>query len=293
MAKIRIRNGFADRNQYEEIDKTIQLDFLSTYTRTAIKNKIIDLFEAWENSWNDYQGFRHHLTKLLANDVFCIDLNSAEANFETLVQYVFDAINNEEYYQVLSLVEYLASHISIYEYGYQNFQYGRYKVDVCQQFNELFEKECVGYRFIEGCIEKITDSNEILEISLAAKTEYEEKVNEHIHKALTLLSETGNRDYKNSIKESVSALEGAAAIVSKNKNGILSENIRIIGNKFELHPCLIETVSKIYGYSSDEGGIRHENEKRGHSVSFDEAKLILVLCSSCINYLFCLKDGEK
>lgn len=289
MAKIRIRNGFADRNNIEKIDDTIQIDSLSSFTRIAIKNTVIDLFERWEKAWNDYFGFRNHVVKLLANDVFCIDLNSKDAKYDALISLMYHAIDNEDYYQVLSLLEYLASVISIYEYGYQNFNYGRFKVNISNVFNELFEKENIGYRFIEGRIEKITNKVEIDEIVSASNTIYNEKVNEHIRKALNFLSETGDRDYKNSIKESISALEGSAAIVSGCKNKTLSENIKEIGKKYELHPCLVEAVIKIYGYSSDESGIRHENEKEGHPVSFDEAKLILVLCSSCINYLMCLK----
>lgn len=43
--------------------------------------------------------------------------------------------------------------------------------------------------------------------------------------------------------------------------------------------------SKLYGYTSDEGGIRHAEGLFVREVSFDEAKFMLVSCSAFVNYL--------
>ena len=55
--------------------------------------------------------------------------------------------------------------------------------------------------------------------------------------------------------------------------------------KFGLHSSLKESFSKLYDYSSDAGGIRHSMLESSVSVDFDDAKFMLVLCSSFINYL--------
>lgn len=41
----------------------------------------------------------------------------------------------------------------------------------------------------------------------------------------------------------------------------------------------------LYGYTSDSGGIRHSLLEDDISVSFEDAKFMLVSCSAFINYL--------
>jgi len=54
--------------------------------------------------------------------------------------------------------------------------------------------------------------------------------------------------------------------------------------EINLHPALRNAFSNLYGYTSDEGGIRHailDAEK----VSFEDAKFFLVVCSAFINFV--------
>ncbi|WGS63939.1 hypothetical protein [Marinitoga aeolica] len=45
-------------------------------------------------------------------------------------------------------------------------------------------------------------------------------------------------------------------------------------------------MKKLYGYTSDEKGIRHALlEGESTNISFDEAKFMLVSCSAYVNYL--------
>jgi len=51
-----------------------------------------------------------------------------------------------------------------------------------------------------------------------------------------------------------------------------------------LHPALKASFSSLYGYTSDEGGIRHalmEEEK----VDFNDAKFMLVVCSAFVSFV--------
>jgi hypothetical protein len=51
-----------------------------------------------------------------------------------------------------------------------------------------------------------------------------------------------------------------------------------------LHPALAEGLSKLYGWTSDAEGIRHALMDEP-SLSFAEAKYMLVSCSAFVNYL--------
>jgi len=50
------------------------------------------------------------------------------------------------------------------------------------------------------------------------------------------------------------------------------------------HPALKPAFSNLYGYTSDEGGIRHAL-LQAESVRFEDAKFFLVLCSAFVNFV--------
>ena len=60
-----------------------------------------------------------------------------------------------------------------------------------------------------------------------------------------------------------------------------------------MHKSLIEGFKKIYGYTSDEGGLRHAITQDSKEIDFDDAKFMLVSCSAFINYIIakCEKAG--
>jgi len=158
-----------------------------------------------------------------------------------------------------------------------------------KECNNVMEKEMAGYRIIDNTIVQITDENEINEIEeLVEKTRQTKLSNiyEHINTALTLLSDRQNPDYRNSIKESISAVEAICRIIARNDNATLGEALNIIKNeeKVEIHPALKNGYSAIYGYTNDASGIRHPLKDKD-PCDFSDAKYMLVSCSAFINYL--------
>ena len=158
--------------------------------------------------------------------------------------------------------------------------------DLEQDFNHILERELSGYRFINGLLAPITNESEINSINEAIKfsSNYEKLkgVHEHIKMALTKLSLKPEPDYRNSIKESVSAVESLVRKISGKSK--LSESLKFMNTKFNLHTCLQLGFEKLYNYSSDENGIRHAILDES-DIGFDEAKYMLVSCSAFINYL--------
>lgn len=55
-------------------------------------------------------------------------------------------------------------------------------------------------------------------------------------------------------------------------------------NKINIHKALKSGFTAIYGYTSDENGIRHAILDEPN-VDFEDAKYMLVSCSAFINYL--------
>jgi len=53
--------------------------------------------------------------------------------------------------------------------------------------------------------------------------------------------------------------------------------------KFSMNEVLKQALEKLYAYTNDEEGIRHEIMDDAH-VGFEEAKFMLVTCSAFCNY---------
>lgn len=152
--------------------------------------------------------------------------------------------------------------------------------------NRILEREVSGYRFLDGLITPITSEAEVAAIEEAANLEGKfGPASEHIRRALELLSSRGAPDYRNSIKESISAVEAACSLVLGEK-GTLGQTLKKIQEQsgLEFHPALAKAFESLYGYTSDEGGIRHALLEE-HNLTFEDAKFMLVACSGFVNYI--------
>lgn len=78
--------------------------------------------------------------------------------------------------------------------------------DFAQELNREFKRVNYEYRIINNHVVPITDPNEIDEIEKAIN-EVTDNVKEHLNKALQFLSDKKKPDYRNSVKESLSAVE--------------------------------------------------------------------------------------
>jgi hypothetical protein len=162
-----------------------------------------------------------------------------------------------------------------------------------QAFNNVLKQEVSGYRLLDGQVVQITAEEEIAAVQEALDTARRSRlagVDEHLTAALAKLSDRKNPDYRNSIKESISAVESLAKVISGDPKAELGKALKSVETKVDLHPALKRGFSAIYGYTSDEGGIRHALLD-ANNVDFEDAKYMLVSCSAFINYLV-VKAGK-
>lgn len=288
--KVQLRNGFSDRRKIQPLDNEIQIYNFDERTR----NKIANLIKRWYGMI--YQkGYSSQFLKSLLNDVFgeyvSYDLEDRIKYHDDKIfeEFIYDAIIEEDYASVLTLVEYITVFFNDFKNHYLQINYfPSYRnefPDFVKELNELFKEEFVGYRMIENQITPISDDIEVEEIKQGLNIQYD-GCKSHIKKALTLLSNREKPDYKNSIKESISAVESICKIITKDSKATLGKAINQLEKKgLNIHPSLISAFSKLYGYTSDEGGIRHAEGLFESKVSFGEAKYMLVSCCAFVNYL--------
>jgi len=156
-----------------------------------------------------------------------------------------------------------------------------------QDCNSVLEAELSAYRFVGDVIAPITDKVQIAEVEQALGAAEKHSligVTKHIESALEKLSDRKSPDYRNSIKESISAVESLSVIIAKDSKATLGQALKKIKHTISLHPALEKGFSAIYGYTSDEGGIRHAMVDET-TCDFEDAKYMLVSCSAFVNYL--------
>jgi len=180
------------------------------------------------------------------------------------------------WYEVYDLVEFLALH--------NTFSTNQRKQFV-DSVNKILKEEMSGYRFVSDQIAQITSEQEIVAIEEALSLGDSLKaVREHLAQALKHLSDRKNPDYRNSIKESISAIEGLSKIISGLSTATLGPALNAVDKTAKLHPSLKEGFNKLYGYTSDAQGIRHALMDES-TLDFEDAKFMLVSCSAFVNYL--------
>lgn len=176
-----------------------------------------------------------------------------------------------EWYQILDLVEFSS----------------KYHNDFKEICNGFLQKEMSAYRFVDDSIVEIVSEEEIKEIENAiSNSDKYQNVKEHLKTSLLLLSNKNNPDYRNSIKESISAVEALAKNITNSSGDTLGEALKIIESKHHIPKSLKSAFSSLYGYTSNSGGIRHSFHENDIEIDIAEARFMLIACSAFINYLY-------
>lgn len=150
--------------------------------------------------------------------------------------------------------------------------------------NGILERELAGYRYVSEAFVPVTDKQEIESIERALDSGPFAGVEAHLRSAIEHLSRKQDPDYRNSIKESISAVESLAKELTGNPKATLGDALSILEKRGKVHPALKKALSSLYGYTSDEDGIRHAMLEEP-TLSAADAKFLLVACSAFINYL--------
>lgn len=206
---------------------------------------------------------------------------------------IIDHINKNFYsypwYKVYDYIEFTIKFITEQKKidGGLVFFYHNKNINIENTINSNLKAEMAGYRIINGEVAPITNEDEIKGIEEALESTNKpllKSVNTHLKASLTKLSDRQNPDFRNSIKESISAVEAIVNIINGANKGTLGEALKKLKAKLPIHIALEKGFSSIYGYTSDASGIRHAIMDDAEC-DFDDAKYMLVSCSAFVNYL--------
>ena len=157
-------------------------------------------------------------------------------------------------------------------------------------FNRILEEEVSGYRIMDKLVVPIVSEHELKALEEAISIPYD-SARTHIRKAVDSFSNRKAPDYENTIKDSISAVEAMCCIITENPKATLGDALKKLESKgIKLHKAFQSAMSSLYGYTSDEGGIRHGSIDFA-GASNEDAKYMLISCSAFVNYL--IEKWEK
>lgn len=272
---------FSERYGYKKVREIIQIDSIDEPLRNGLWSLL--KIHVWDNICMSSYGL-HYLSDRSNSEIkqLCVliwfhffkePLDQLDDKWDKAHQCIREFFFRCEWYEVYDFLEFVSIN-----YDDEEFQ-DTFNI-AC---NKVLESEMSAFRFVDGLISRITEQHEVDEIEQALETALG-PVHTHLRRALELLSSRDNPDYRNSIKESISAVESQAQIVTGVPKGTLGMLTKKLEKDIQLHPALSNALNSMYGYTSDEGGIRHALMD-SENIRFEDAKFFLVICSAFINYV--------
>lgn len=277
---------FSQRIGKRPIKTVLQVETIDEDLRNRIWNTILDNFFNKLETYSQYGESKggnicriiwKEFLKKPVDEIPTYNTFSSlgNVNCDRFIDYLRDWFYSAEWYDVYDLIEFISLLDSkIISTGFT------------KKCNDALTIEVSGYRIVNSKIVQITSEEEIKEIEQVIKeTDKWKSVNTHLRTALDLFADRKNPDYRNSIKESISAVESFCKLIAKDDNASLGQALSEIEKEHSLHGALKSSFSSLYGYTSDAGGIRHALLENDVEVQFEDAKFMLVSCSAFINYL--------
>jgi hypothetical protein len=160
-------------------------------------------------------------------------------------------------------------------------------------WNRVLADDGAFFRFNNGELVPLTSEVEIAEVNRALSADTP-GVAAHISAALKLMPPARDANLRNAVKEAISAVEAAIRYVTNEHKLTLGDALPEFEKKFgQFHPAFRGALMKLYGYTSDAGGIRHSLVEGSEPVTVDDARLMIVVCSAFANYLVARASDAK
>ncbi len=267
--------SFSQRHGYTPVRDALQVESMDEALRNGLWNVLTVLY------WNQ-AGSRQFLSQTPSLETlykhiwighFDLPMDTIDDYWPKAYKIIRKTYFDMEWFQVYDFIEFIARHG---EAG------GRF-ADTC---NVVLKEQMSGYRFVDGLLIQVTTEEELaaIEAALDAPGDGLKPVRHHLRRALELMSDRENPDHRNSIKESISAVEALCSLIVGKPTELGKALKRLEAAGVPLHPALTQAFNKLYGYTSDAEGIRHALMEEP-TLTLADARFMLVTCSAFVSYL--------
>lgn len=269
---------FSQRKGFNPVKSVMQIDSMDDDLRNGLWNALTIFY------WNKiyvYDGYikgddNINLFRVLWLDYFKLPIDTLSLEWNKMYKFLREHFFEYKWNEVYDFIEFLISIERPYRIDRDAF------INYC---NNILQREVSAYRVVGDRFTEITSEEEVNEIEEAFdRAKSLKPVYLHLKSSIDFLSDRKSPNYRNSIKESISAVEAICNLISKGNKATLGQTLKEMEKKIEVHPALKKAFDSLYGYTSDAEGIRHALLKESN-LDFEDAKFMLVSCSAFINYL--------
>lgn len=279
---------FSERYGYTKASDVIIREKITPEIQNAIcscYDKLPDLFNEviayYQDAKAEYQNLEEYL--------WVYFLNERAANFSDGYKYhvvatVYIEDKSNAWYKKLDIIEKTIQYLR--NFDAKNHKFYSVASNFIKLLNSAFERLNFAYRIINDEIVEITSEQEIKTIEIAIDNSAR-NVKMHLNRALELYAQRPEGDYRNSIKESISAVE--AFCREKTGENTLGKALNKLEKNGIVFPDVLKhAFDKLYAYTNQpDAGIRHAlmDDTGVYTPQAEEAIFMLVSCSAFINYL--------
>ncbi|UVM74193.1 AbiJ-NTD4 domain-containing protein [Pseudomonas alvandae] len=272
--------SFSQRMGLVPAVKAVQVDHIDLPLKNSLWNVLITkLFSVYDSrapaysSWILYSNFKN-FTELVYSDFYKATVDKIPNHWSDFCEELRTNYYKMSWDRTYSFIEFIVQ-----------MNYCGTGQALVEGFNKALTRENSAYRFVAERLIQITSPNEIEEIERAiANSDQYAGVRTHLQTSLGFLTDRNNPDYRNSIKESISAVESLAKKLVGDDKATLGQALKILETKHNLHGSLKSAFLTLYGYTSDASGIRHAILTDGTAPTKADARFMLICCSAFINF---------
>lgn len=269
---------FSERIGINQVRDSLQIDEMDEALRTSMYNVVYLALDPDEH---------YEYAKSICETAWMIVLHEPINKFGyypvDFLRYIGRYFQSCDWNEVYDLMEFLAKELP-----------ECYRNDFIDNLNIFLKNDGSGYRFADGMLVAITDDVELAELERSLRIEEPYSGSRmHMRAAVEALSARPDQDLRNAVTEAISAVESAAKVAVNDENATLGKALGMLGEERKLHPALVEGWKKIYGFASDEGGLRHGATTDHVNLDFALAKYLVVSCAAFVNYFVASQVLER
>ena len=277
---------FSQRQGYEPMPDPMRLEEISGALRLEIWNETRRLLESvsYKREFDYFDDGRIHFNAEGVEFIECvigrllkIPEDEVDTEYNNVISFLKKTIRNENFKKILDLVEIISNEKPDRRFVrkiYHAFEAhaAAYWLDLSRRPYQFFPRSNKAQGdATRKAIETIHDGG-----MRGAETHFRQAA-DHLNA----------RQFADSIADSIHAVESVACMIDPKAKKTLGEALNSLERSGLLkHPALKEAFSKLYGYTSDEKGIRHALlDKPSPDVDLDEAMFMFGACASFAAYL--------
>ncbi|MDE2673578.1 MAG: hypothetical protein OXH65_00535 [Paracoccaceae bacterium] len=284
---------FSQRYGYEPLPDAMKLELLSFNLRRELCNLVVKLVKDSQPGYNNLYGNDKDLFQSVLGEFSGISNHKVPVVKNNLVDKIDDIMLKSVFHRVLTFLEILLRQMSYDSrnnpYRINEFMEHRYSLE--KKVQQLFVKHGAAYRLVTNRGKPIwffpCDSEENAQATVEAiETLHEGRFDgatTHLRKAADSII-CGNHD--NAIVHSIHAVESVARKINPDANTLGKALDTLRDRELLNHSALSEAFKKLYGYTSNEEGLRHsliDNEEA--DVGQDESVFMFGACAAFAGYL--------